>query len=210
MNMMNSLDYFFLVSFGLSVITGFSRGLLKEVFNIVGWVAACIVSTMFARQVAGAFSGVTGQAQSVLSASVSGQGAAIATQSLSYLALGGSFVALFLGTLMLSSLVASVVTGVASASGMGIFNRLLGAGFGCARGCILVTILIFLLQVTPVATQPAWGGSQIVTTFAPAVAMLSQIVTPEISLLKDKASGLSGVVTDQLQNVGTTLKSLSQ
>ncbi len=205
----NSVDYFVLFVFGLSMLAGYIRGFLKEVISLITWVAASAVATLFSGKLAPMFSGFGSQvAGSVASAVPSGASDTI-NQSVSMMSIGISFVLLFLGTMFVGYIVKTIVVGIASGAGDNLSNRLLGALFGGLRGFVVVIILMFIAELTPMGVQPKWVQSQFVQSFQPIVAWLDKLVHPQLEALRQKTeSAVQGVtgsmqgITDQLQGAG--------
>jgi membrane protein required for colicin V production len=163
------------------MLIGFARGFMKEFISLVTWVAACVLATMFASELAASFSGGTAQVANAM-----GNGA-VATQSVSIVALAISFLVIFIGTMIVGALVNYFLSGAVSVSGLGFINRLLGGIFGLARGYIITVVLIFITQLTPVANQPAWTQSEIVTAMQPAATWFGEQVQPGLAILEQKA-----------------------
>lgn len=181
----NGVDYAFIGVFVGSIIAGLMRGVIKEVISVLTWAAAFIVASLFSSRLAAAFSH-SDHVQSAIS-SANGAMGMNATQSVSYLALGGSFVLLFVGTLIIGSLLNRLISYAAEGQGISIANRLLGGIFGLGRGFLINLVVIFLVQLAPaVAQQPMWTSSQLVTAYQPAVAWLSEFVQPGFESLKTK------------------------
>jgi membrane protein required for colicin V production len=197
----NWVDYVILGVFFLSMFMGFARGFLKEAISLATWVAAAFVASQFATPLAAKFAGASNAAaQSAFGNSAIG---ATAVQSLSVLSIVISFVVLFMGTLLLGSLIGYMVTSVATGTGLGFINRIMGAAFGGIRGFLIVVVLIFIAQLTPLAGQAFWGQSQLVSQFQPAVMWFSNLASPEIQALETQARSLIGNVSSQLPNVGS-------
>lgn len=196
-----SVDYFVLFIFGLSILAGYIRGFLREVISLVTWVAASIVSTMFSGKLANTFSGTTSSAPSAISAST---GIDVA-QSASMLSIGASFVTLFVGTLVAGYLVSTLITGFAASAGGSLSNRFLGALFGGIRGFILVIILMFVAELTPMGDQPAWTSSSFVKSFQPVVSWVEKLVEPGLQNVRKRAESAVQGATDSFGNVNGIL-----
>src|SRR5687767_3266345 len=116
----NGIDYAVMTILGISSLAGLLRGLLKEIIALMSWTAACIVAARFSSKLAAVFSvGKPG-----------------------VLALMGSFVTLFIVTLIIGAVVNFIVSRAAEAGGISFINRFLGAAFGFLRGCIIVVVIM--------------------------------------------------------------------
>jgi membrane protein required for colicin V production len=190
---LNAVDYFVLFIFGMSILAGYMRGLVKELVALITWVVATAVSTLFAGKLAAAFSGTSGStAQAGLtSAGVSGIDI---SHPMSMLAIGASFVTLFIATMVIGYIVSTLITGLAAGVSASLSNRFFGALFGLCRGFLIVIILMFLAELTPMGSQPAWGQSQFVKSFQPVVSWIEQLVHPGLEdILKRTESAVQGV-----------------
>jgi membrane protein required for colicin V production len=188
----NWIDYTVLGIFVLSVMIGFARGLIREVISLLIWVAAFIVASVFSNAVAAKFTSTSSYQHLLASASGSiGDGAA---QHISMLAVGASFVGLFVVTLIVGSIINRIISYAVESSGISIVNRLLGGAFGFGRGCLMGLIILFLFSLMPVEQSAAWTTSKSVEIFKPGVEWLSNIINPQIE-------GLKSQVTDKLKNV---------
>ncbi len=181
----NGIDYFLISIFLFSMLAGFSRGLIKEVISLASLVVAFIVATMFCNQLAASFTS-SPAVQGVVSQASSAIGANAATP-VSYAAIGVSFGILFAVTLIIGSVVGMVLNMFFTIGMLGLMNRLCGGVFGLARGFLINLVLIFMVQLTAVGSQPAWLQSAIVREYQPTVTWLNGIVAPGFEQLKAKA-----------------------
>jgi membrane protein required for colicin V production len=186
MSGLNPIDILIVLIFVLSMVFGLIRGFLKEVISVLSWIAATLVAMTFASPMAAHFAGTSSEVTNTVGAS--------AAHSVSLVALGICFVVLFILTLFIGSIVGYVLSSVVNSVGLGFVNRILGACFGLLRGFILVIIFMFIAELTPLGSQPAWAQSVLVQDFQPTVAWFSNLVQPGIAALKAKSSSaLQGV-----------------
>ena len=165
---LNYVDYILLAIFVLSVLAGIGRGLVREIIALITLIAAVVVSIMFADTLAQSFTSSN------------------ASAAASYVAIGGSFALIFIGTLLIGSLIGYVVNMAFQFGMLGFTNRLLGSIFGAIRGLVFIVVLVFLVQLTSFSNQDTWQQSQVVAASKPAVVWLGNIVSPSLSGLKDK------------------------
>jgi membrane protein required for colicin V production len=66
---------------------------------------------------------------------------------------------LFLGTLLVTSLLAIALSAIFKKIGLGWLNRFLGAAFGLLRGLIIVCILVFLAGLTNIPKDARWHNA---------------------------------------------------
>jgi membrane protein required for colicin V production len=196
-SVLNSVDYFVLFTFGLSMLAGFMRGLLKEIISVITWIAAGIMATMFSGKLASTFSGVTSTAaESAQAAFTNATG--IAAQPISMFAIAVSFIGIFIATMIAGYIISTIVTGVVQGTGAGLMNRLGGALFGGVRGFIIVIVLMFIGGLTPLSEQVAWQQSRFVNNFRPLVSWIDKMVQPGLESLRNKAEST-------MQNIGGQL-----
>ncbi len=200
MSNFNWLDYIFLAVFLFSMLAGFGRGFVREVMSLLTLVAAFVIAAMFSNPLAVAFTS-SPSVQSVVSQANSAIGVNTA-QPVSYLALGLSFGLLFAGTVIAGAIITFFLNFAFQAGLLGMGNRILGAGFGLARGFIINLVVIFVLQLTPISAEAWWNQSSIVQSYQPAVVWLGGIVSPSLADLKSKMS-------QTLQNVNSSLQNMS-
>lgn len=191
---MNWVDYIILAVFLFSTLAGLFRGLVREMIALLTWVAAFIISGLFAKDLAAYFTQTSGQS---VPPAVSGNLSALVAHSsgsISLLAVGGSFIFLFVITLFSGSLINYFVSRAVDAGGISIGNRLLGGVFGLIRGFFVNWIMIFLVQLSPLSQQPVWKSSQCVAAFQPIVVWLNHLVYPGID-------GLKNTIGDTMKNL---------
>lgn len=191
MENLNWVDIVILAVFALSVLAGLMRGLVKEVLALVTWIVGFFLAVIFSPKLAAVFT-QSASVQSMVSSASNSIGMD-ATQSVSAVSTGISFIVILVGVLIIGSLVTALISSAVNA-GVGVMNRLLGGIFGLARGLLIVLVAIFLVQLTSFQQQPWWTQSQFVASFQPAVTWVGSIITPGFASLKTK-------VTDTIQHV---------
>lgn len=132
---MTIFDYAVLSIIGLSVFIGMMRGLVHESLALIGWVLAFYVAKTYVNTL------VPYMPQDIPS------------ESLRLLA---AFVALFLASLLIISLITMILASVLKKIGLGWFNRWLGMFFGFARGLLVVCILVLLAGMTKIPKDQRW------------------------------------------------------
>jgi len=132
------LDYAVFGVLAVSIAWGAWRGLVREVISILGWVIAFLAANLFA--------GPLGEAMPP----------EIPTPELR---LGVAFIAVFIASLAVTSLLALLLSKIVKAVGLGGLDRLLGALFGTARGILVLVALALLAGLTSAPRQPFWRES---------------------------------------------------
>ena len=126
---LTSFDWFLVVIVAFSTFMAFRRGLVKVLFSFAGLIAGLLVASWKFMQLA-----------LVLQRWIAGTAAAQVV----------AFLALLLLVTMIFSLAAGVVRKTLSAAGLGLFDRLLGAGLGLLRGVLLgVAVMMAITGFVP-------------------------------------------------------------
>ncbi|MEP9376793.1 CvpA family protein [Aquabacter sp. CN5-332] len=121
----------------ISGLLAMVRGLLREVFSIVSWVAAAAVAAYFYPQLLP----ITKQ---------------YVTQDT--VALAVTVGVLFLGTLLIVSIISARISDMVLDSRIGALDRTLGFAFGLARGLlVMVVAFLFFNWLVPDKSQPPWA-----------------------------------------------------
>jgi membrane protein required for colicin V production len=159
---MTWIDIALLAILVISVLVGVLRGLVFEVLSLAGWVAAFLVAYFAAPGLA-----------TVLPIGSPG----------SALNHGIAFGGLFLVSLLVWGLIARMLRTLIRASPLSGIDRLLGAGFGAARGLLLLFVIVTVASLTPMRSSDAWRSSQgamILDTF---LQDLKPALPPEVTRL---------------------------
>lgn len=197
MSQMNFVDIIILIVFFMSMTMGFVRGLISEVVSLVALIAAFVIAIMFSDSLAAYFTN-TDSIRSVVAQTSSVIGTSTATP-VSYVAVGVSFGLLFGATLLVGAIVKYIINIPFQFGMLGLGNRVFGGLFGLARGGIINLVLIFMVQISPLGTQPWWVNSQFVQAYQPAVGWLGGIVSPALANLRAKFESTLQGVSSQVQ-----------
>lgn len=136
---MTGFDYAVLGVLGLSLLWAVLRGFVRELVSMAGWVAACLLSIMFTKDLAQLMPESLGGLLSNLLA----------------------FLAIFIGTWLLSGLTGLILSKLVKAAGLGWTDRLLGALLGLVRGLIIVLLGVMLAGLTPLPREPFWRNAML-------------------------------------------------
>ncbi|MHB8667378.1 MAG: CvpA family protein [Burkholderiales bacterium] len=131
---MTWFDYLVIAILAVSVLLAVYRGAVREITALAGWVAALILSGMFAQQLA-----------QWLPASLSHMLRAVI-----------AYLVIFLVVLLLSGLIGLVLAKVFRAAGLGFTDRAIGAMFGLVRGAVIVFVLVMFAGMTGLPKEPFW------------------------------------------------------
>jgi membrane protein required for colicin V production len=138
---MNSLDLVLLALTALSAVAGLWRGVIRESFVVLAWLAGFPIASQFAPDV-----------RRLLNLSD-------LSPALAYML---AWVIVFLAVWLICQLISAVLSGMLSFVGLGIFNRILGGVFGLTRAALSLMVLTIIVGLTPAASYPLWQSSWVV------------------------------------------------
>ena len=136
----NQIDIVILIITVLSSAFGLWRGLIKEVLSLLTWIAALLVSRVYSEPLAGLMTGV------------------IENDGIRYVS---AFAILFVIVMMFGTFLNFLMSKLLNVTGLKLADRLLGAGFGVARGVIIVLVIMFITSMFVSETE-LWQQSQLV------------------------------------------------
>ena len=154
------LDILLGITVLISMGIGIMRGLVFEMFSVVGWFAAYFAALWLAPHLV-----------PYIPSALSGAGLRHG------IALGVTFVAVLLGWSLMSRALRMLVRG----SPMSGTDRMLGAGFGIARGVVLLLAVATVIRLTPLVEAPAWRQSTAVGWLEAALRGLKPVLPSDIS-----------------------------
>ncbi len=141
---MNWADWTIIAIIAISGLFSLKRGFVKEALSLASWVAAFIVARLF-----------TAPLSLVLQDYIEMPSARVAV----------AFAILFLATLIVGALISALIVALVQATGLSSTDRILGIGFGLARGALLIVVLVALLGITPAIQDPWWHDSRLIPHF---------------------------------------------
>jgi membrane protein required for colicin V production len=157
---MTWLDYAVIGVFAVSIILGTWRGIVREVISILGWVIAFLAANLLA--------GPLGPAMPQALPSPE-------------LRVAAAFVAVFVVSLIVTSLAGLLISKVISAVGLGGLDRTLGALFGAARGVLIVLAAAVVAGLTSAPKQSYWRDSASGPLLAQAAVALKPLLPQTLS-----------------------------
>lgn len=138
------LDWVFLAVLAISMMAGFTRGLVREGLGLAAWIIALLAARVFAEPVADLFSGLIDNADGRLVL---------------------SFVLVIFVVIILCGVVIRMVHAAVEWVGMGFFNRMAGTLFGALRGAAILVLATVLITLTPLVQLQAWQEAQLRPSF---------------------------------------------
>jgi membrane protein required for colicin V production len=133
------IDIALLAVLAASMLFGLLRGLLFEVLSLAGWVAAYLIAQF-----------ATPALQPYIHIGDAGSG----------LNHGVTFACAFIVALIVWGIAARLVRLLVRATPLSAIDRLLGAGFGLARGVLVLLVVATVVGLTPLREAPAWQSSE--------------------------------------------------
>lgn len=135
---MSIFDVAVLVIIVLSALLGWWRGLMYELFSLIGWIAAYVVARTFSGQ-------LVVYVPQVISAENIRSSAA--------------FAAVFIAMLIVAAVFAWFLSKLAKFAGLGGLDGKFGAMFGVVRGVLVVLALVWLAGLTQMPQQAWWKNA---------------------------------------------------
>jgi membrane protein required for colicin V production len=135
---MTSFDYAVLLIMGISIMVSMMRGAVRELLAFGSWILAFYAAKTYATQLI-----------PILPQE-------LPTEQLRILA---AFVIIFLGVLLVASLLTIALSSLIKKIGLNWFNRFIGAFFGFARGLLIVCVLVFMAGLTNFPKDTRWTNA---------------------------------------------------
>jgi membrane protein required for colicin V production len=157
---MTGFDYAVLLIIGISILISVMRGLVRETLALAGWIAAFWVAIEYSVPLAPFLPD------------------AVPNETLRLLA---AFVALFLATLLIASLVTIALAELVKKLGLGSVDRGLGVFFGLARGLLIVLVLVLVAGLTPLPRQGFWHNAMLSAPFEAFVMEVKPWLPPQMA-----------------------------
>jgi len=154
------LDLAVLGALLLSIAWGVWRGLIRELFAILGWVIAFLAANLLAGPLAAEMP------------------AAIQRPEMRLIA---AFAAVFVGVLFVTALLGLLLSKIVSAVGLLVFDRVLGGLFGVARAGLIILAAALLAGLTSFPRQPYWTESFCGPLMTQAALALKPLLPPAFS-----------------------------
>jgi membrane protein required for colicin V production len=154
---MTWLDLAVLGVMALSMAWGLWRGLVHEVISLAAWVIAFLVANMLAAPLAELVPARPPRPDWHVFV---------------------AFVAIFLVTLTITTLIGVMLSRLAKKAGLGGLDRALGGVFGLARGWVIVLAFALLAGLTNLPSAPIWKDSFIGPSLVRAASYLKGWLPP--------------------------------
>lgn len=137
---MTLFDYIAIGVLAVSIVLGFVRGAVQEVFSLGAWIGAFLIARTYSAAVSVHLAG------------------GIASPTLRLLA---SFVVVFLISLALFILLSWALSQLVKSLGLGPVDRALGVAVGALRGGLIVVLLVLVAGLTPLPSESFWRNAML-------------------------------------------------
>jgi len=149
----NWTDYTIVGIISVSALISIVRGFVREALSLVAWLVAAWVALTFAKEGAQYFVGFIAH---------------------STIRLIVAFIVIFISMIIVGAIVNWLIAKLVSSTGLSGTDRLLGGIFGIARGILIVSIMVLLVQMS-VLSQATWfTQSQLIVHLQPMAEWLQQ------------------------------------
>jgi membrane protein required for colicin V production len=155
-----AFDYAVLAVIAMSVLLGLWRGVVSEVLALAAWVAGFFAARAWAEPASGLFTGV------------------VSEPTLRYAA---GFAAVMIAVLILFAVGRLLLKVLLRAVGLGLVDRLLGAGFGVVRGVMIVFVAVLLAGMTALPKAVWWQEASLAPPLETAVIAAKPWLPPGIA-----------------------------
>ena len=145
---MTAFDYAVLTVIVASVLLGLWRGVVSEILALAAWIVAFVVARAEALVVANWLSGQIAEPGMRLAA---------------------AYVLVFVGVLLVFAIARMLISLMLKAAGLGLLDRLLGAGFGIMRGVLVVLMSVLVAGMTPLPKADWWRQAMLAPPLETAV-----------------------------------------
>lgn len=157
---MTGFDYALLTLLGLSVLLGFWRGLVVEVFALFAWVLAVLAARLFAGSVAGLLS---------------------PWLSAPWLQLAAAAILIVVAVLIVLALIRMLLRELLAAVGLSLADRCLGACFGAVRALVLAVLIVGAAGLTSLPREPWWREARFAAPLETLVLAVRPWLPPELA-----------------------------
>ncbi len=145
---MTAFDYAVLGVVTASAALGFWRGVVSEVLALLAWIVAFVAARQWSGAVAESLGGL------------------VAEPVLRYAA---ALAMVLVGVLLLFAIARRLLAALLRAAGLGPADRVLGAGFGVARGLLIVLVAVLLAGMTALPKSQWWRDARLAPPLETAV-----------------------------------------
>jgi membrane protein required for colicin V production len=155
---MTAFDYVVLTVILASVLLGLWRGVVSEILALAAWIAAFLMARAEAATVADWLVGHIAEPGMRMAA---------------------AYGLVFLGVLLVFAIARMLISLMLKAAGLGMLDRVLGAGFGVLRGVMAVWVAVLVAGMTPLPKAGWWRDAMLAPPLETAVLAARPWLPPE-------------------------------
>ena len=157
---MNWLDLAIIVIVVLFAAIGIIRGFIKEVLSLLSWILSFWLAFTFADPTSYLL-------EPYINAPV--------------LRLIAAFAALFIGTLLILTVLSILIHKLLAVSGIKGTDRALGGLFGVVKGLVIIAALMLFAHETVLPQEKWWRTSRLAGHFQPLVLIIKDLLPPDMT-----------------------------
>ena len=153
---MSWIDIVIVLIVSISALISLLRGFVKEFIALVAWIIAIWVGISYSKPLA-----------EYLPERIDSVNFEIGGLNFAFtnLRIGLAFVILIVLLLIVGALVNRIIGFLISQGGMSLADRMLGVGFGMARGAVMVIVLVMMAGLTELPKTPWWKNAHLIKPF---------------------------------------------
>lgn len=170
----NYIDIAIVIIMLITALIGFMRGLVWMAVFLATWTAAILFAIKFKDALAT-------QLPIKLGSDVAQTGFAA--------------LLIFIGVLIIGSIINFLFHRAIAAVGLGAFDRILGTGLGIVLGALAITLLTMLLGVTELPDQETWQTSKFIPKFQEGAEWIKTLIPPDLNTYIDQTISTSSTNT---------------
>lgn len=133
---MSGIDLVVLITIAVSALVSLVRGFVREFVSLATWLSAIAITVLFTSRFATLLPRETIESPTARTAI--------------------SAATLFIGCMLIGSLVSWLVGRIVAGSRVGLFDRIFGVFFGLARGFLIIALLVLSANLVPTLKQETW------------------------------------------------------
>lgn len=152
---MTAFDFALIGIMSISVLIGLWRGVVYEVFSLLGWPLAFVLSKYCAPRLAAMLPVNTEATRTAL-----------------------AYALVFIAALLVWAMLVWLLSRLIKAVGLGLVDGLLGALFGVLRGVLVVLALVWMAGMTHLPEQGFWRDAKF-SSVAEEMALLTKLWLPD-------------------------------
>lgn len=163
---MGTFDIIVLAVIGILTVLGFWKGMVKQLFGLLGVIAGYVLAMRFYQPCA-----------KFLTSFPSGTARPI------------SFIAIFLACVIVAHIIGWAVGRFFAGSKLGFLNRIFGGFLGFVKGCIVVSIAVMVITAFLPANHSLFKKSSTITHILSVTSLLKKVTRGEIKSKYNEKTG---------------------